>query len=102
MMASRAVIEQAKGVLLVSHGLTEDAAFDLLRWYSQQRNVKVRDLAAGLVRAVAGQPVVPVTRRRVDRLLTDLTASAGAGANRRTTSTDRPAGVRSRGGSADP
>ena len=42
---NRAVIEQAKGMLMLVYGLDEDAAFDLLRWRSQSGNVKLRRLA---------------------------------------------------------
>lgn len=49
-MRSRAVIEQAKGVIMASTGVDPDAAFDLLRQQSQAENRKVRDLAADLVR----------------------------------------------------
>jgi PAS domain S-box-containing protein len=41
----RALIEQAKGMLMLVYGLDEDAAFDLLRWRSQSSNVKLRRLA---------------------------------------------------------
>src|ERR1700728_3560252 len=41
----RAVIEQAKGMLMLIYGLDEEAAFDLLRWRSQSSNVKLRRLA---------------------------------------------------------
>jgi PAS domain S-box-containing protein len=41
----RAVIEQAKGMLMLVYGLDEGAAFDLLRWRSQSGNVKLRRLA---------------------------------------------------------
>lgn len=44
-MASRAVIEQAKGALMATRGIDEHAAFEWLRLTSQARNVKVRDLA---------------------------------------------------------
>lgn len=46
---SRASIEQAKGVLMVSFGEADDEAFARLREASNQLNVPVRDLAAGLV-----------------------------------------------------
>ena len=46
---SRASIEQAKGVLMVSFGVEDDEAFARLREASNQINVPVRDLAAGLV-----------------------------------------------------
>jgi PAS domain S-box-containing protein len=46
---NRAVIEQAKGMLMVIYGITADAAFDLLRWRSQEANVKLRRLAEQVV-----------------------------------------------------
>jgi PAS domain S-box-containing protein len=41
----RAVIEQAKGMLMLVYGIDADAAFDLLKWRSQETNVKLRRLA---------------------------------------------------------
>jgi len=49
-MQSRAVIEQAKGILMArSPHLTADDAFDLLRKASQRENVKLRDIAQRIV-----------------------------------------------------
>ena len=48
-MKSRAVIEQAKGVLIERYRLTEDRAFAVLIRASQNNNVKVRDIADHLV-----------------------------------------------------
>ena len=48
-MESRAVIEQAKGILIERHKLTADAAFRLLVEVSMRANRKVRDLAEDLV-----------------------------------------------------
>ena len=45
----RAVIEQAKGMLMLIYGLDDDAAFDVLRWRSQSSNVKLRRLAERIV-----------------------------------------------------
>jgi hypothetical protein len=45
----RAVIEQAKGMLMLVYGLDDEAAFDLLRWRSQSSNVKLRRLAEKIV-----------------------------------------------------
>ena len=42
---NRAVIEQAKGMLMMVYDVTAEAAFDLLRWRSQETNVKLRPLA---------------------------------------------------------
>jgi GAF domain-containing protein len=57
-MASRSVIEQAKGVLMATRALDADAAFDVLRRASQHENRKLRDLAAEVVEtAAAGRPL---------------------------------------------
>jgi hypothetical protein len=44
----RAVIEQAKGVLMVVYDIAADSAFDLLRLSSQHTNTKLRVLAVRL------------------------------------------------------
>jgi GAF domain-containing protein len=48
-MLSRAVIEQAKGVIMAEQRCTPDEAFDLLRQASQRENVKLRDIAQRIV-----------------------------------------------------
>ena len=48
-MESRAVIEQAKGVLMAQRRLTAEQAFEVLRDASQRYNRKLRDIAAGIV-----------------------------------------------------
>jgi GAF domain-containing protein len=48
-MESRAVIEQAKGILMLQHKVTAEAAFELLRGASQARNTKLRDVARQVV-----------------------------------------------------
>jgi GAF domain-containing protein len=49
-MKSRAVIEQAKGMLMArSETLSPDDAFDLLRKASQRENVKLREIAQRIV-----------------------------------------------------
>jgi GAF domain-containing protein len=52
-MQSREVIDQAKGVLMATHQLTGDAAFNLLRQRSQAENRKLRDIAAEIVDAAS-------------------------------------------------
>ncbi|MGW4565791.1 GAF and ANTAR domain-containing protein [Streptomyces sp. NPDC004561] len=42
---TRHVIGEAMGILMGTHDLTEDQAFDVLRRYSQDHNVKLRDVA---------------------------------------------------------
>lgn len=48
-LASRVVIEQAKGVLMAREGCDADAAFALLRKASQDANLRLRDVARTLV-----------------------------------------------------
>lgn len=47
--ASRDLIEQAKGMLMVIFDLDDAQSFDLLRWHSSHNNIKVREVAATLV-----------------------------------------------------
>jgi GAF domain-containing protein len=49
-MISRSFIEQAKGILMERHKITEDEAFTMLTHASQRTNTKLRDVAAELVR----------------------------------------------------
>jgi GAF domain-containing protein len=48
-MDSRAVIEQAKGIIIAREGCTPDDAFALLARMSQHTHVKLRDVAARIV-----------------------------------------------------
>jgi PAS domain S-box-containing protein len=45
----RAAIEQAKGMLMALYAIDEDAAFSILRWRSQQLNIKLATIASSLV-----------------------------------------------------
>lgn len=53
-MASRAVIEQAKGIVMGERRCTEDEAFGILAKVSQDANRKLRDVAAALVEQARG------------------------------------------------
>lgn len=53
---SRAVIEQAKGVLMAIYRVSAEQAFGLLRWRSQETNTKLRALAKQLVDEVHTLP----------------------------------------------
>ncbi|WP_017934275.1 ANTAR domain-containing protein [Nocardioides sp. Iso805N] len=78
-MEGRGAIEQAKGVLMLAYSLTEDQAFELLRWWSRNHNVRVRLLAERLVAAAQGSDFSdPELRVRMDRSLHDLTIDPGA------------------------
>jgi AmiR/NasT family two-component response regulator len=48
-LESRAVIDQAKGLLIGQHHRTADEAFDRLVTLSQTSNRKLRDVAAALI-----------------------------------------------------
>jgi len=60
-MASRAVIEQAKGMLMERRGFDEDQAFAEMSRTSQNINIKLRDVAEELVRTRS----LPERRQRV-------------------------------------
>ncbi|TGD84934.1 ANTAR domain-containing protein [Mycolicibacterium sp. CH28] len=77
---NRATIEQAKGMLMVVYGIDAEAAFDLLRWRSQEGNIKLRLLAERVVAdfvALSQTDPAPV-RSAYDNLL--LTADRRHGA----------------------
>ena len=54
-MDSRAVIEQAKGVLMAQRHVDAEQAFDILREASQRYNRKLRDIAVGIVASTQEQ-----------------------------------------------
>src|SRR3954447_7994296 len=54
-MDSRAVIEQAKGVLMAQRHVDSDQAFEILREASQRYNRKLRDIALGIVASTQDQ-----------------------------------------------
>jgi GAF domain-containing protein len=58
-IVSRAVIDQALGVIMATERCPQDKAFALLQRVSQNTNVKVRDLAATIVTSVSGEPPRP-------------------------------------------
>ncbi|PXX04268.1 PAS and ANTAR domain-containing protein [Mycolicibacterium moriokaense] len=68
---TRAEIERAKGMLMLIYGMDEAAAFELLKWRSQETNVKLRLLAAQVVKdfvaLAAGEHFPP--RSACDKLL---------------------------------
>ena len=76
----RAVIEQAKGMLMLIYGLDDESAFDLLKWRSQSSNVKLRRLAEKIVedfRAVRDDGIT--SRSAFDHAL--LTVVEGVGSD---------------------
>lgn len=71
-LLSLPAIEQAKGALMVTYGLSADAAFALLRFHSQQRNVKVRAIAAQLTALMSANESSSQATVQFDRLLDDV------------------------------
>jgi PAS domain S-box-containing protein len=50
----RAAIERAKGMVMLIYDLEADAAFELLKWLSQEKNIKLRLLAERLCTDLRG------------------------------------------------
>ncbi|MBO3085463.1 ANTAR domain-containing protein [Cellulomonas fengjieae] len=66
-LESHAVIDQAKGALMLVYGVDAEEAFQMLRWASQQRSVRLRVLAERLVGAVRSfGGMGPQLRARMD------------------------------------
>jgi hypothetical protein len=66
----RAVIEQAKGVLMMTYAISAERAFDILVWRSQETNTKLRRLATQIVDDFTAELRVPGgIRERADHLL---------------------------------
>ena len=60
-ITSRAVIDQALGVIMATERCAQDEAFALLRTVSQNTNVKLRELATTIVTRVSGRPPRPTS-----------------------------------------
>src|SRR5258705_13673714 len=58
-MRNRAVIEQAKGVLVERLGISPDEGFDHLVRLSQRTNIKLIEVAAAIVGTTAPDPATP-------------------------------------------
>ena len=56
----RAVIEQAKGALMLSFNIDDDAAFDLLRSYSSRSNTKLAQIAEQIVQGLSDRTLSSV------------------------------------------
>jgi hypothetical protein len=58
-LASRSTIDQALGVLMSQNRCTRDEAFAVLRRASQNRNIKLRDVAAAIISRFTGHAAEP-------------------------------------------
>jgi hypothetical protein len=69
-LESRAVIEQAKGMLMALYRISADQAFHILQWRSQETNTKLRLLAKQLVSEVVTLvPTSSTVQTQFDHLL---------------------------------
>jgi AmiR/NasT family two-component response regulator len=74
-VAHREVIEQANGMLMAVCAVSAEAAFSILKWRSQELNVKLHDVAAKLVADLPSLLQSNLTARTpVDHYLMTLTA----------------------------
>ncbi|MEV0995528.1 GAF and ANTAR domain-containing protein [Nonomuraea sp. NPDC050202] len=55
-LTTRAIIDQALGIVMAQRRCTAREAFETLRQVSQDRNVKLHQLAASIVEKVSGRP----------------------------------------------
>ena len=69
---NRAVIAQAKGVLMAAYGIEPNRAFEILVWRSQETNVKIRELASRFMAAISASHLSPESRRQIDHALLTL------------------------------
>ena len=64
-MASRATIEQAKGVLMLLMGCGDQVAFDLLAHISSHTHRKVREVATSIVASASGRTPLPADVKEI-------------------------------------
>jgi ANTAR domain/PAS fold len=55
----RAIIEQAKGMVMMAYSIPAERAFDVLKWRSQQSNTKVRTLCELIVKRTLDEMTLP-------------------------------------------
>jgi PAS domain S-box-containing protein len=78
-VAQREVIERAKGMLMLIYELDVDAAFEVLKWRSQELNIKLHRVAAKLIAELPALLTIPEeTRRPLDHYLMTLDEADGA------------------------
>lgn len=77
-MDSRAVIEQAKGALVLRFGIPPERAFGVLRRWSQDRNIKLRTIADALIAVSRGEGTADFDSDLVGWLRETLDRAEGA------------------------
>jgi PAS domain S-box-containing protein len=72
-VSHREIIDQAKGMLMAIYQLSADAAFEVLKWRSQEHNIKLATVAQRLVSELPDLlNANPATRRPIDHYLLTL------------------------------
>lgn len=74
---SRAIIEQAKGILMAAYGIDADRAFEILTWRSQSTQIKLKTIAAQFMEAMVREGLAPETVIKIDHLLMANNPNAG-------------------------
>jgi AmiR/NasT family two-component response regulator len=74
-LASRAVIDQARGMVMALAPCPSDRAWDLLVEVSQHCNIKLRDVATALVATTKDQTLPEPIQRELRRALRGLHAA---------------------------
>ncbi|WP_265522393.1 PAS and ANTAR domain-containing protein [Oerskovia flava] len=72
----RSVIDQAKGVIMATHGVDAETAANRLVGFASRANIRVRDVAEQLVGSLEGSPLGANAREDVETFLASLDASA--------------------------
>ncbi|WP_456788107.1 ANTAR domain-containing protein [Cellulomonas sp. P5_C5] len=72
-LESHAAIDQAKGILMLTYGVDEDAAFGILKESSQRHNTRLRELARRVVE-VAARGLESTTSELLDETLCGTSA----------------------------
>jgi hypothetical protein len=73
---SRAVIDQARGMVMALGSCSSQCAWDLLVQFSQNTNTKLREVAAALVATAEGQPLPAPLQDEIGRAFTRKDRSA--------------------------
>jgi PAS domain S-box-containing protein len=73
----RALIQQAIGMIRMAYGVSAERAFEVLKWRSQQTNVKLRVIAEHIVEQLVDHPPASEVRSHIDHVL--LTAHERSG-----------------------
>lgn len=69
MVESRAIIEQAKGILKAAYSIEDDRAFEILKWRSQTTQKKLKDVAARFVKSATATELSDKSITVIDQLL---------------------------------